>query len=216
MRDSKKFGKSALGFLPLTVLLSCHSLGPSSRVELSHDSLVTIGDGVSTERKKGEVIELSETSPILIESAGKISVLALPTSKKPTTIKLSLRNAPIKFTDGTPYTSEKDVNDLIASINEAQVLLSSRRANEALGLVHELQRKHPRLGHLKVIEASCLFVMNRKAQAMEILASLKDQYPDDRAVTGFYRLVGRTVPSEEGPSRTLTSESKFKKAKDPK
>ncbi len=181
------------------IVAGCTSLSDStSRLELTHDALVTIGNEPAAEKKKGEMINLNGSTPVLIESVGKISVLALPSTNYATHTKINLRNTDRAYTQGSQARFETELSEVISQLNEVQVLLSANRGKEALTVVQLLQQKYPKIDHLRVVEASCLIVMGKRHRAIQLLSDLKTEYPHDMGILSFYQSLVQSSGSNRG------------------
>lgn len=175
------------------LLMGCSSLfsGGRHQIELANDAYVTTPHGKTVMHKKGEKIVVSAGESVFIESPGYIGLLVLNDGGDSSTNKVDLKPADEWLGPVYQRKLNRSLNELITNMNEAQVLLSSRKAAEALSKVLRLEKKFPDLVELELLEASCHVVLGDRSKAVTVLADALKEDPSNESAQSFYRsLVG--------------------------
>jgi predicted Zn-dependent protease len=141
--------------------------------------------------KKGEKIVIASGESVFIESPGYIGLLVLNDGGDSSTKKIDLKPADEWLGPTYQRKLNRSLNELITDMNEAQVLLSSRKAAEALSKVLRLEKKFPDLVELELLEASCQLVLGDRSKAVTVLTGALREDPTNEAGLALYRsLVG--------------------------
>lgn len=175
-------------FLTVVCLLvaSCGTMdsneGSATTRNLKFQNDVTVGEvgGSKTPVKKGDVMPMPK-GPLQVEAPGYVGVVVLPVPSKPGEVDISLK--PVDEFGGPQFsrTVNQRLNETISRVVEAQKLLASGKARDALSIIETLQSKAPELTYLNFLKASCLVVLGERERARAALSVALDAFPDNEA-----------------------------------
>lgn len=139
-----------------------------SMLELGQDAVVTIANGDSSVRNKGDRVQL--VAPTYIESPGHASLLVVPSTEQPANIVVGLK--PLIPQNGPRNLSSQgaiDLNKFLLETGEIQDLFEARRYPEALGRLEQLIPTYPSATQLSVWRAVLLKTLARPIEAMNVI-----------------------------------------------
>lgn len=200
-------------FLPFLICLcfvfsGCSTLfsGKTRQIKLMQDSYVTSESGKIKSLKKGQKLAVSPNNSLLIESPGYVGLLVLSDSSDAAVNQVSLKRADAWLGATIQKKINQSLNEIVVNMNEAQVLLSSRRGAEALSRVQILEKKYPDIISLQVLEASCHVILGEKNKALSVLTEALRLDPTNESAQSFYR----SLRDEDTASRQPSSLNKTK------
>ena len=177
MEKFKELSTHCVLLVAALLMGSCASISPSNEIELTQDSVVTVGTNPPEQRKKGELIEIGD-QPAFVEAPGHVGLLVLPQKSQKSRALITLKAMGDWTGPAVQKKQNRLVSDVVGGINEVQIYLSSGRNKEALSKVDDLLALYPGITYLKFLKASCLIVNGNTAQARVVLESALKEYPD--------------------------------------
>lgn len=165
------------------------------KIEMTQDVFITTPGGKPQRVKKGETYVINQATHV--EAEGFVGLLVVPLNTGGGSAEVALR--PIDEWGGANLDGKANgqLNDIVSALNEAQRLLSERRALEALQVIDATQARYPGVTYLNFIKASCLVVLNQKQRAIEALNLALTRFPKNEGGRLMYKaLAGRDF--EEG------------------
>lgn len=166
----------------MALLAACSSLDSDGGRILKFKDDVTVleAGGSKSSVKKGESIPLP-AQPINIESPGHIGLLVIPVTPAKGEVEISLK--PVEEFGGSQFNRAVNsrLNEILSKVVDAQKLLASGKAREALGIIENLQEKNSELTYLNFLKASCLVVLGERSRAREALDAALASFPDNEA-----------------------------------
>lgn len=183
--------KKVIGPLFFLLINGCSIAPPAGhgQILLSQDTYVTSGNSPQALLRKGEAVGLG-TEPVYLQAPGYVSLLVVPLGGTSQSVFPSLR--PIDEWGGEAFESalNSKVNELVAGINDVEVLLGKARIEEAIAKIELLQRRYPKVTCLNVIKASALFLSGERSQAKAVLDdAMRQGLPSDSGTLEFYRML---------------------------
>lgn len=163
-------------FMMITCLVFTACTSDSGyKVVMTQDVFITTPGGKPQPVRKGETFVINQATHV--ESEGFVGLLVVPLNTGGGQAEVALR--PIDEWGGAnlEHKANGQLDEIVSSVNEAQRLLSERRALEALKVIEATQEKFPRVSYLNFIKASCLVVLNQKQRAIEALSLALAEFP---------------------------------------
>jgi len=194
MKDTMNFRYQVFVIALVVWLTSCAS-PPSSvtyDIELTQDAQVQIGQQAPMKMKKGATVKGAKL-PAYIEAPGYVSLVTVPLNQTNKKLKISL--TPLTNWENSLLQKKTNalLNQLLPRITEAQRLLAKKKFEDALEKVKALEETYPEISYLKLLKASCLVVLNRKAEAKTELVKALVDFPDNKEARQFYENLGGTL-----------------------
>lgn len=195
-----------LGFAVFTA--GCASTEVGGQVRLGFDATVVRPNRPAIKHRRGEVIDVG-TEAFFVESPGLVPVYIVPPPAEgvePPTLPVRR----FESANARPVVGQKlnqTMSDLLAGVNETQILLRAGRNQEALARVDGLMETFPGVAYLQLLRASTLTVMGRRNDAKEQLRSVIAAFPDDvsaQALLAKLEAVGD--PKAEPPTESAVPE----------
>lgn len=180
---------------------ACSSMDGSRKVlKFQNDVTVIEAGGSKTAYKKGDTLPVPLV-PTHIEAPGYIGMLVVPSSSGTGEIDVSLKN--IEEFGGPQFNRELNarLNEVVARVVEAQKMLASGKARDALGVIENLQDKNSELTYLNFLKASCLVVLGERARARTALEDALASFPDNEAGRSLAAQIGVEAPTLSAPSK---------------
>ena len=179
------------------LLSACASTSTLTQANLKVDqnSLVQVAGKPPVELKAGESFTLNEY-PVLVESAGYMSVL-LVAPKDASSKELILRLRPQENFGGKSFDHKVNhtVGEVVSGVNEVQILLASKKVDQAFEKLNLLQQKFPEFTWLNFLRASCLVVKGQRDEAKAALEVALKDFPEDPAGKRFYEALNGKAPA---------------------
>lgn len=173
----------------LLILGACSSGTGQRTVRFQDDVSVTDAAGKTSAIKKGDPVVV-EDSPLHAESAGHVGVLIVPISSAPGVTEITLK--PIDEFGGPRFNAllNKGLNEVVSKVIEAQKLLASGKARDALKVIEGVQEKNPDLTYLNFLKASCLVILGEKDRARTSLERALTDFPENEAGRALAASIG--------------------------
>jgi pectate lyase len=157
-----------------------------SQVKFEQDVLVTNLQGKTQKIDEGQKVNFDNES-ILVESAGKVSVLLVPISNSSKDIQLKLKNLDKQQMNTFVGSSVNDeLSRILFQINEVQNLLMEKKGNLAIQKIEQLQGKYKELEYLSFLKVSAYIVKGEREKAKQLLELSLQKYPDNKEGRDLY------------------------------
>ncbi len=173
----------------ILALGACSSGSGQRTLRFQSDVNVTDAAGKTNAVKKCDPIVV-ENSPLHAESAGHVGVLVVPIPSEPGVTEITLK--PIDEFGGPRFDAllNKGLNEVVSKVIEAQKLLASGKARDALKVIENVQQKNPELTYLNFLKASCLVILGEKDRARTSLERALADFPENEAGRALAASIG--------------------------
>jgi thioredoxin-like negative regulator of GroEL len=179
----------------LAWLGACASFGGSDgrTLKFQDDVTVTQAGGNRTTVAKGEAMPMPNV-PVHVEAPGRVGVLVVPTSSAAGETLISLK--PVEDWGGPQLNRlvNARLNEVLSRVVDAQKMLGSGRAKDALATIEDLQTRNPELTYLNFIKASCLVVLGERDRARSALDAALSAFPDNESGRALAASIIRKSP----------------------
>lgn len=191
----------------VALVASCNSTANSYRLEFDQDVTMLLDNSQERSIKRGESFEVP-IEPMTFTRSDYKTVVLLPVIPNKGSFRIRL---PKESSAESPLDagSEKakvaqnqaalgqDANNVARAIVEIQILLTEKRADEALVKIQLVRDRYPAFSYLTFLEASCFVVKNDFVKAQELVEMGLKEFPDDFAGRQFLETIGKQSVNQE-------------------
>lgn len=182
-----------LTYISILLFTGCASVSrPNThQIRVEQDAFVQTGNSPSEEIKSGGSVTLKE-DPLIIESPGYVSMMVVPVEQEPIS-EIQVKLKPITKWGGKQAEfqaqrySNQVLSEVLAELTSAQIELGKGKAKVALEKVRAIQERYPQVNYLKFFEVSCLTALGKKDEALRLLDTVLDHFPDHKEGRKLYQ-----------------------------
>ncbi|MEI8027600.1 MAG: hypothetical protein WCI18_14735 [Pseudomonadota bacterium] len=190
-----------------TFAVGCNSTTNSYRLEFDQDVTMLLENSQEKSIKRGESLELP-IEPMTFTRSDYRTVVLLPVipNKGSFRIRLPKESSTENPLDAGGEKAKgarsqaavgRDANNIARAIVEIQILLTEKRADEALVKIQIIRGKYPAFSYLTFLEASCFVVKNDLPKAQSLVEIALKEFPDDFAGRQFLESIGKQNLNQE-------------------